>query len=346
MKPIRRAFRWGLLMLLAGGLALPGFVPARAAAGGLTFGARVDLWGTQVEAALETAEETHIEWLAVDFDWQRIWPERASGFSSPELETFMRIAEARGFKVLVSLTNAPPWAMTPAGPDALITAAMSLLLARTYPAVAAIEPFPAANTAAGWGSAPNPGAYLALLRQVEAMLAEAGRPLTLAAGGLAPAESKGDLTEAEFLEALYALDGAPQLGVVSLRPRLNIQTSSIQANALRLPAVQSYEEVRFAMLQHGHPESVIWVTGFGWPGSVRSAGQQADWLERAFRLMNAQLYIDKGFFAQLNPPARGAAPALILSDGQIHPALDELMSLLHPSDYDHAQENSGGANAP
>jgi hypothetical protein len=306
----------------------------------------VDPWGSQVETALAAAKDAGIEWLAVDFDWARIWPERASGLASPEFAAFMRLAEERGFNVLVSLTDAPPWAMTGRGPDSLIAGAMSLLLARTYPAMAALEPFPAANTAAGWGAPPDPAAYLELVRQIRAMLGEAGRPVTLVVGGLAPADQAADSSEAAFLESLYDLGGADILGVLGVRPRLGLPDPLVPAGGRRLPAVQSYEEARLIMLQQGHPEAVIWVTGFGWPAGARGEAQQADWLERAFRLINAQLYIEAGFFAMLNPSSGGDAAALLLNDGRVHPALNGLATLLRPPEYEQSLRSAGGSAAP
>ena len=164
-------------------------------------------YGEDVALALKAAASIGIDWIAVDIDWARVWPDRNSDPDLDALDFVMQKASRYELGMLVSITNPPRWAVTAKGPDQAATIRLVLLLAQRYPQNhLSIELFPAANTAQGWGAAPDPGAYNNLLKACWSALQSSGSPVLLVAGGLEPLTSKpsnGDMDDLVFLSKLY-----------------------------------------------------------------------------------------------------------------------------------------------
>jgi hypothetical protein len=127
-------------------------------------------------------------------------------------------------------------------------------------------------------------------------------------------------------------------------PILSLRLSPIEGEAMTPPGEASrrvlrhYETVRQVMLQFGHANGLIWITGFSWPvqDKTMSPDGQIRWLNQAFQLMKSQLYIGVAFFDRLNPPEdseRTASPvqSLIQKDAEgthLHPALAALGQII------------------
>ncbi len=153
---------------------------------GFAYGARLEASGDHLETAVGLAARLGLQWLAMTLDWGEIWgnPNSAPDFSS--LEQAMELARVNSIPVLVSVTNAPKWALTPNGPDADLTAQLILAVVQKYSPIQAVELFPGANTAQGWGAPPDPGSYTVFFKAVQAGTGEIGRTLQWIAGGLTP----------------------------------------------------------------------------------------------------------------------------------------------------------------
>ena len=348
---IKSTFTKVILGLLITGLLasqIPEWAKTARAASGLPnsaefgYGARLDVWGQEVELAINAASSVGVDWIGIDFDWQRHWPDAAVPVYLVQLDRVMALAQSQGISILLSLTHAPAWALGADGPDIGQTAALVTMLANRYPqSLLTIELFPAANTTAGWGAPPDPGAYMAVFQACQLALQSASSQVLLVAGGLSPlgkSPSAGDVDDLNFLSGLY------EAGAASFMPILSLRLSPAEGEAMTPPGeaasrvLRHYETVRQVMLQFDHAHGLIWITGFSWPvqGKTASTDGQIRWLNQAFQLMKSQLYIGVAFFDRLNPAEdgeRSASPvqSLIQKDGEgthLHPALAALGQII------------------
>ncbi len=316
------------------------------------FGARIDPWGEQVDAALEAASANGLDWIGLDFDWNAQWPESNTTLDLAGIDHIMQYASNQDMAVLISITNAPSWAMSSAGPDPDITGGLIAQFIRLYPnALKAVELFPGANTAAGWGAPPDPAAYTRLVQAANAVMGGTSDGLVLISAGLIPVshtKAGNDIDELEFLQQLYEEGAASEMPVISVR------FPNMYGDPLEFPrdggetVLRRYELIRKRMLQNGHKEGLIWVTGFSWPAvdlshPSRPASEplsakkttersQSNWLGHALQLMKSQLYLGAAFHDCLNPPIdsgqnQSNRSCLIrVGEGnvQIHPALTNI----------------------
>ncbi len=315
------------------------------------YGARLDVWGQQINPSISAAAAMGINWLAVEFDWGRYWPEANVLPNLDNLYQVMGAAQRGNLHVLLSITNAPAWANTPSGPDPDLTAGLALSLYRLFPdTLLAVELFPGANLASGWGAHPNPKAYAELLQATHSSLREAGAQVLIVAGGLsplAPVHSEADIDDAAFLNSLY------QAGASAYMPVVSTRLEDISGDPMATPqegspvVLRHYERLRKVMLENEHTNSLIWITSFSWPAGVSQGDgrslinhdDEARWLNQAYRLLRSQLYIGVAFFDQLNPPSsadRGAntvartgngSSSLVFADASLHPACSVLTQL-------------------
>jgi hypothetical protein len=268
-------------------------------------------------------------------DWASTWLEPGVAPQFNDLSQAMVQAQHDQLNVLVSITHPPAWAMTPSGPDPLSTALLASMLAESFPNLLAIELFPAANTVNGWGSPPDPLAYLNLLQFVSAQLQSTGKPVALVAAGLTPIEpdtSTGDMDDLAFLEALYAAGAKPYLSIVGMRLPKIVGNPMLAPSPEEHRCIRHFEEVRQIMLKYDHRDGLIWLTSFSWPKSYSQPEEQTQWLVEAFHLLKAQLYIGAAFFNQMNPPKTGGTKVayLIQPDLSVHPALNRLSYAIVP----------------
>jgi len=327
-------------------LATQAFTPANVqAANGLPdtmkfgYGARLNPLGQEVSLALNTSASIGLDWIGVDFDWDRLWPTRNDQPKLDALDAVISNARKNRVNVMLSITNPPDWALTRKGPKPEITAGLVSLLATRYQeSVLAIELFPEANTVRGWGAPPNPQAYAALLSSCWGELRSIGSPAILVAGGLrqvSAGQSSQDMDDLAFLNALYDSGAGEQMPVISLHLTDLSGTPIAAPDKNNAQVLRRYELIRQIMLKQNHNEGLIWITGFSWPDSDKSSPEeQSLWMNQAFQLMRSQLYIGAAFVERLNPPLQPAGSSnhyLIQNKGQatrLHPALYALAQLI------------------
>jgi hypothetical protein len=151
------------------------------------YGARLNLYGSQMAQAINVAAGIGMDWIAIDFDWERIWPDPSLTPDLAALNSAMELAERGNLNVLLSIVNPPAWARLPDGPNPELTASLVKSLANLYPVtLKAFELYPGANTMQGWKSTPNPAGYALLLKIVHAGLQSIDHPVYLISGGLTP----------------------------------------------------------------------------------------------------------------------------------------------------------------
>ena len=333
LSPFKSTLTKSVLVLLVTGLLAAHRVgyslPARAASGmpdspEFGYGARLDIWGQEVELALKAAAGVGVEWIGIDFDWSRHWSNPADPVDLEHLDQIMSLARGQGLHVLLSITNPPGWAKSAAGPDQNQTAGLVVMLAKRYPeSLLAIELFPHANTFMGWGASPDPQAYAAVLKACQTALQAAGTTTLPVAGGLSPSPaggSGGDMDDLAFVMGLYQAGAADYMPILGLRLGENPSNAGEPLANQAGPAFSSlrrYEDIRQIMLQFNHQTGLIWITGFELPGEEEAQGPgapepgaQIRWLNQAYQLMKSQLYIGVAFIDRLNPPEASLSSAL------------------------------------
>lgn len=257
-------------------------------------GARLNAADPRLELAVNQAARNGLDWVALELDWETLQPAPNAWNLPPAFESALQTARAQGLFVLVSVQNPPEWVLTPAGPDAAHTAELALKLARLHAPPAAIELFPAANTRAGWGAAPNPAAYARLFETVRQRLEAEGKLVYLAAGGLSnTTTAPEDLRDVDFLAYLYA---------AGLRPAiLSIHLDALTGDPLALPApdtLRHYEQIRAVMTENGHVDGLLWITRFTLAGGVDAE----PWLRQAHAMVKSQLFVGAVFWGE--PPQK------------------------------------------
>lgn len=316
------------------------------------FGVRLDPWGKDVELALKATASMQLDWVGIDFDWARLWADQGQSADLAPLTETLKQLQQHGTAVMLSITHAPAWAMTPSGPDPAATAQMvSLLISLAPGAVKAVEIFPGANTVQGWGVPPHPTNYAEVLKHCIAGLQEVDSQVTLIAGGLIPNPIYG-MDDLIFLHGLYEAINPAYLPVISLR-LVGLSGEAMAFPGNNQPAVlRHYEQVRQEMLENQHTNGLIWITGFSWPetaniskteGAALIVEQsreihtaQVNWLVQSYRLMRSQLYIGTAFFSCFNQPLGNTDDACLIQNhsGQtsLHPAmvyLGQLITVAH-----------------
>ena len=302
------------------------------------YGARLDLWGQEVDLSINSAVAVGLDWIGIDFDWARHWPDPGGSVYLENLDSVMANISNHQIKVLLSLSNPPDWAKTPTGPDVKYTLELIKLLVDRYPdTLLTIELFPGANTFQGWGAPPNPAAYTALLDAAQKVLGSShGSALIVAAGltPLPPVHSTEDMDDIVFLNELY------QAGASAFMPIVSVRLKEVSADIMAPPdgndprVFRHYESIRQVMLKHQHTNGLIWITDFAWPSTNVEISQQVRWLIQAFNLTKSQLYLGVAFFDGLNPPTGyngEISHSLIQRDEDnthLHPALGTLGQII------------------
>lgn len=307
------------------------------------YGAVIDINGKYLDESITTAASIGLDWIAVEFDWEKMWSDPNSPPNISLLSEVIDKAYQRGLSVLLTISNPPIWAITERGPDPQTTANLILSLVGFYAnKVSAVELFPGVNTLEGCKAAPDPRSYLLTLNRVQETLNFSGRNIevitTLTPMAIKP--SPQDVNDLEFLNQLYQSGGKSYLNI------LGVKFNKIRGNPYSNPesvTLRHYEEIRTMMLNNEHEFGLIWITGFRWlNGEInnfksdntppKSLGEHSNWLEEAFILMKAQLYIGAAFLDRINPHnddlQNYPENTLILQDSQIHPAADQIRLLI------------------
>jgi len=296
------------------------------------YGARISTSGQQLTQALAIAPSLGLDWIAVNFDWARQWPDPEV---EPDLSTLvglMASARQKNLHILASISNPPAWAMTPAGPNPDVTTALTLRLVSSDPSsLLVIELFPGANTVRGWGTTPNPEAYIGVIQKARNALTNQNYQ-TYVIPSFSPLSATpvgGEIDDLTFLAKFYEAGMATP--IVGLRYQ-DIPGQPFSEPTPREPGVlRHYELLRNFMLQNNHRTDLIWITGFSWPNHLSTMEEQAIWVHDAYKLLKAQLYIGAAFFNSLNPSSPEdffySSSSLVLADGSLHPAATQLSNI-------------------
>jgi hypothetical protein len=303
------------------------------------YGARLDLTGEQVDTAINLASGLGLDWIQIEFDWQRLWPDEARTPNLDSLDQAISLAHGKGLSILLSIIHPPAWAVNPTGPNPNLTAELVSLLFQRYPGnIEAVELFPGINTQDGCGASPDPASYINVLLASHQAILENNSPAYLVTT-LVPTESPDgtrNIDDREYLDQLFNTDYA------SLMPIIGLHYIGLTGVPLAEPGqgkglvLRHYEEIRKILLQHGHQESLIWITSFSWPkADIQNLSEeyslltieeaQDQWLSEAYKLIHSQLYLGAAFFEQLNwNPQKPTVPSLLLPDSSLHPTCQSI----------------------
>lgn len=332
------------------------------------YGARIDIEGKYLDKSIELASSIGLDWVAVDFNWEKMWSDPSKPPTLNKLTDVIFDANRNGLSVLLTISNPASWVISEYGPDPQTTANLVLSLVNFYSEkVLAVELYPGVNTKESWKANPNATNYLAALMQTQNTLLQAGKDIVLITTITPEAShpSANDINDLDFISDLYALGGKPYLTIIGLK--FNRLTGDPLTNP-GLYALRHYEEVRSVMLENDHNHGTMWITGFRLPINYKSNidqieqptnhfEEQSNWVEEAYKLMKAQLYIGASFFDQLNPNTNSpdsAQVTIISNNSNTHMIADRIMHLieeyknnnqpLNPKSYDQNQDNSNTNN--
>lgn len=308
------------------------------------YGGRIDIKGEYLNESIQVASSMGFSWIAVEFDWEEMWPDPNSPPHISQLTEIINQANHAGLSVLLTISNPADWAVTERGPDPQTTANLILSLSEFYgEKILAIELFTGVNTQHAWKAIPDSGSYLRLLKKVQDTLWQAGQQIAIITTitPLSTSPSVYDIDDLDFLDELYKASSNSYLPIIGLK--FSFISGDPYSNPSQI-ALRHYEEIRAVMLKNDHREGLIWITGFGFPNRGLSNNdqaspppltveQQADWLEKAFSLIKAQLYVGSAFFDQINPnetPNQSFIRATLISvEAHIHPAVDQITRLIN-----------------
>ncbi len=320
-----------LTLLVLAGILGSTIMPAQAQAGlpgdpNFGYGACLQLDGYHVADSVRLADAFGLNWLTIDFDWARYWPEASSEPRWDALDTAMQAAAGTHLATMIAITHAPPWALIENGPDPTLTADLTLRLVQRYPnSLAALELFPGANTIEGWGATPNAAAYAALLEETTSALAKGGYNQTPIAAGITP-QSAGNAA-LDFLTALYAAREGRGIPVISLRlPRITA-APDVAPEDSATATLRFHEQARQIMRENDDWSGLIWLTRFDWdPNASLSPNTHGLWLQEAFVGLRPQLYIGMASYGCLNDPT--SPYSLVDPDGRPTTAFEALARLI------------------
>lgn len=281
---------------------------------------------------MTSAASLHLDWLAIEVSWNSLQPDANAALNFSVLDAAVQAAAAQNIPVLVRFSSPPPWAFGANGPDpAAAAAAVQQIFAHYGSTIQALELLPGANTVAGWGTSPNPGAYAALFTAVR----QANPNLLLVAAGLRQVQPGGtDMDDLVFLNGLY------QAGLGSQMPVLSLELTDLLGDPLTAPGagdvhlLRRYELIRQVMVANGHEQGRIWITKISLAsGTIDSLGSpeaQALWLSQAAQQIRSQLYIGMAVFASLNPSATANRGDIVLfpQAAGAHPFYGQLKSII------------------
>jgi len=316
------------------------------------FGAFIDISGQYVSDGIQLANNLQLDWVNLEIPWKLLQPDKNSKIDwKPVDQTLAGLANYK-IAALASITQPPAWALTSAGPDASLTAQFIQQVLQKYGnTVTALELFPAANTRQGWGSNPDPAAYMSLWKAISKSLPAANKQVLLVAGGLVPVvPSKDAQDDLAFLQGMYQAGAATVIQVISLQMHDLIGSPADPPDQKDSRYLRHYEQLREVMLKNKHDKGIVWITDLSAPSDLTQYGEssasfpqkQAAWLSQAFQQIRSQLYIGVAFLDRLNPAANPDAQeevtSLITQTGDLHPIFRVMR--------DQVAQNSSGSSDP
>jgi len=257
-----------------------------------------------------------VKWVRMDFDWSEI-EQRKGTYQFGGYDAAVKALTAAGIHVLGVIDYTPGWASREK-PSKFFPPAESAdygrfaaVLARRYApmGVHAWEIWNEQNVGQFWSPAPDPQAYVALLRAAYEAVHQVDEHAIIVTGGLAQSpNSSTSIAALDFLEAIYAAGARSWFDAVGSHPYSSPYTPSDASpsnNWQRLERMR--RSMRGIMAANGDSSKQLWVTEYGAPtGGVSPYSQkivideelQARMVREAYSLIRAYSWAGPLFWYQ------------------------------------------------
>jgi polysaccharide biosynthesis protein PslG len=299
----RRVAVLGLLLALVAGCAQAEEPDRRAESRepvefGISSGGAIEYAAPAVmERELDGYVELGARWVRFDVKWELVEARRGVlDWSAPD--RVVAAANARGLRVLATVTYAPDWAR-PGGSDNRIDAdayaRFAAAAVRRYAprGVRHYELWNEPNVRTFWEPFPSPAAYARLVKAAYPAMKAADPSITVLAGALAPVggyngpRCRGGVPRVNpipFLRALYAHGAGDSFDALSYHPYTDgVPSGDHPCNAWRqLDATTP--SLRSVMEEAGDGDKPIWATEFGAHVAEVGERRQAERLREAMEL--------------------------------------------------------------
>src|SRR5918994_5871036 len=268
-------------------------------------------WGIPSSAFAPTGQaisDIGAGWVRLEFRWNEAEPSSKGSYDQNTIAKYDRAidtARAAGAKVLVFGNGAPRWASgsraTMAAPQHPADYADFIRFVATRYAgkVSAWEVWNEQNTSRFWPSGPSPSAYVPLLKATYPVVKSIDTNALVVFGGV----SQNDY---HYIEGAYAAGAKGYFDVMAVHPYPGPHPPEAVwygNGRIGTTAFTGFTEVRKSMLAQGD-DKPIWITEFGWSTTTTASWgvtyeQQADYLTRAYRLLEAYPYVEMGVWYNL-----------------------------------------------
>jgi Cellulase (glycosyl hydrolase family 5) len=330
------------LASLAGALGLAS--GASAAEAGVNLGP-----GTPTELAALRTLGTH--WVRMFVGWPELEPSRGS-YKALWFSAFEKLSGElpAGTKVILDVLGSPAWETgssdihtPPANPNDY-AAFVAYLAQRLGGRVAAYEIWNEEDEPRFWTGAPNPAAYVQLLRAAYPAIKNAEPNATVVLGGLTG-------NDYSFLEGVYAAGGKGYFDAVGVHTDTACDVLSPYEflrgpnNRIVPDSFLAYREVHQTMVANGD-EKPIWMTETSWRTTTATCSegtwagqkpegvtpeQQATYLLQAYHCMKEDPYLAVALWFPLQDE-RGLLNGLMRSNGSRKPSFNAMRSYAQAGD--------------
>jgi hypothetical protein len=232
---------------------------------------------------LDDAVALGARWLRADLAWDDIQPDGPTDWQWSNFDRVVAAATVRNLSVLPIVSYTPAWARPPgSGSDKAAPvdpgqfAAFAHAAAQRYAplGVHTWEIWNEPNIVTFWQPAPNPAAYVTLVRLTAAAIRSVDAQATVVSGGLAPAPtSGGDISQLDFLAAFCAQGGVNSVDAIGYHPYsfpvppgYDAPWNAWAQIAATAPSLQS------VLASCGASDKKIWLTEYGAPTDGPGAG--------------------------------------------------------------------------
>ncbi|MHB1134778.1 MAG: cellulase family glycosylhydrolase [Chloroflexota bacterium] len=317
--------------------------------GGFGYGMQSHLWYEGRDRALDMTKSAGFNWTKQQLRWEWIEKNGKGQFEWGTLDGIVDAANARGLKIMLSVTAAPKWAT---GNNPVTAPPLNVndagdffraLASRYKGRVHAYEVWNEANlSCAEWGCKPvNAAEYVNLLKVSYQAIKAVDAGAIVVSGALTPTGWNDGATAVDdvvFLDQMYAAGMKEWCDVVGAHPNgFDNPPGDWMDRATdpgaRMKGHPSFyfrraEQLREIMVKYGDGNKKMWLTEVGWStlnqnpdygyGANTTEAEQAQFLVEAYRMSKAWGWVGAMFvwnlnFANVVPASDEKAPYGILN---------------------------------
>jgi Cellulase (glycosyl hydrolase family 5) len=268
-------------------------------------------WGIPSSAFAPTGQaisDIGASWVRIEFRWNEAEPSSKGSYDGNIIARYDRAidtARAAGAKVLVFVNGSPRWAsgsrtpMTRPQNPADYADFMRYVATRYAGKVSAWEVWNEENTSRFWSTGPSASEYVSLLKAAYPAVKAADPGALVVFGGVSQ-------NAYPYIESAYAAGAKGFFDVMAVHPYPGPNPPEhvwYWEGRIGESAFTGFAEVRNSMLARGD-DKPIWLTEFGWSTTTTEAwgvspAQQADYLTRAYRLLESYPYVQIAYWYNL-----------------------------------------------